>query len=470
DVTARQIGMAPPKIRARVLVGGGYPLAFKLGATAIQLEAVTVAVANGVETRTSEVATNVTQQQITQLPTVSRNFLDLAALAPGVTASEDRVNGVGFRTFQGGGSSPNQTNVFVDGTSLKNDLTAGGVSGQDASRGNPFPRNAIQEYRVISQNFKAEYQDAASAIITATTKSGGNKWTGDATFGYQNKDLVALDTFQIAAKNASPNTFKKPDYTRSLISVSAGGPLQKDKLFLFAAYEGNYQNRDNLITFTPPNNPNLTPFNLTQYNGNFTSPFRESLVFGKLNYNVNEKSSLELSVSDRHETDVRDFGNVNCSMCAFQEAVNFRQNVTIGQLKYNRFSGPWLNELKLDYSRFQRNPAPNTPGLVAQVFHYPGQDAQIGSNLSTQDFVQKGFGVRDDITYSGFQGGGQHVFKGGVSVDFDSYDINKRNNETPKFEYAQYVDPNNYGWTTDTTALKFDFRNPFLLSYGTGIG
>ena len=470
DVTARQIGMAPQKIRARVLVGGVYPLDFKLGATAIQLEAVTVAVANGVETRTSEVATNVTQQQITQLPTVSRNFLDLAALAPGVTASEDRVNGVGFRTFQGGGSSPNQTNVFVDGTSLKNDLTAGGVSGQDASRGNPFPRNAIQEYRVISQNFKAEYQDAASAIITATTKSGGNKWTGDATFGYQNKDLVALDTFQIAAKNASPNTFKKPDYTRSLISLSAGGPLQKDKLFFFGAYEGNYQNRDNLITFTPPNNPNLTPFNLTQYNGNFTSPFRESLVFGKLNYNVNEKSSLELSVSDRHETDVRDFGNVNCSMCAFQEAVNFRQNVTIGQLKYNRFSGPWLNEVKLDYSRFQRNPAPNTPGLVAQVFHYPGQDAQIGSNLSTQDFVQKGFGVRDDITYSGFQGGGQHVFKGGVSVDFDTYDINKRNNETPKFEYAQYVDPNNYGWTTDTTALKFDFRNPFLLSYGTGIG
>src|SRR4029077_15987698 len=94
DVTARQIGMAPQKIRARVLVGGVYPLDFKLGATAIQLEAVTVAVANGVETRTSEVATNVTQQQITQLPTVSRNFLDLAALAPGVTASEDRVNGV----------------------------------------------------------------------------------------------------------------------------------------------------------------------------------------------------------------------------------------------------------------------------------------------------------------------------------------------------------------------------------------
>jgi outer membrane receptor protein involved in Fe transport len=474
EVTARQIGRAAQKIRVRVLIGEVFPLDFRLAASAVQVAAVTVAVASGVETRTSEVATNVTQQQIDRLPTVSRNFLDLAALAPGVTVSEDRVNGTGFKTFQGGGASANQTNIFVDGTSLKNDLTAGGVTGQDASRGNPFPRNAIQEYRVITQNFKAEYQKAASAIITATTRSGGNVWSGNAFFGYQNKGLVALDTFQIAAKNASPSTFTKPDYTRSLVGLSLGGPIQQDRLFFFGAYEGNYQNRDNLITFTPPTGvAALDSVNLKQYNGSFVSPFRETLVFGKLNYNIDAKSSAELSFSDRHETDVRDFGNANCpsTMCAFQEAVNFAQNVSVTQLKYNRFSGPWLNEAKVDYSRFERNPGPNTPGLAGRVYHYPGQDAEIGSNLSTQDFVQKRLGLRDDITYSGFQSGGQHVFKGGVSVDFVTYDINKRNNETPKFEYAQYVDPNSYGWTPNATGtLAFNFRNPFFLTYGTGIG
>src|SRR6266403_1618208 len=251
EVTARQIGMAPQKLRVRVLIGEVYRLDFKLGATAIQLEAVTIAAARGVETRTSEVATNVTQQQIERLPTPSRNFLDLAALAPGVTVSEDRVNGTGFRTFSGGGASPNQSNIFVDGTSLKNDLTGGGVSGQDASRGNPFPRNAIQEYRVITQNFKAEYQKASSAIITATTKSGGNVWTGNVLFGYQNKGLVALDTFQIKDRNLNPTTFKKPDYTRSLLGLTLGGPLQKDRLFFFGSYEGNYQNRANLVDFRP---------------------------------------------------------------------------------------------------------------------------------------------------------------------------------------------------------------------------
>lgn len=48
--------------------------------------------------------------------------------------------------------------MFVDGKSLKNDIINGGVVGQDASRGNPFPRNAVQEFRIITNNFKAEYQ------------------------------------------------------------------------------------------------------------------------------------------------------------------------------------------------------------------------------------------------------------------------------------------------------------------------
>src|SRR6059036_275884 len=222
DLSVRKIGFGPQRRQVVVQIGATTPADFTVQAGAVELQAVTVEAAPVVELRTSEVATNVTPQQIQQLPTSSRNFLDLAALAPGVTVAEDRVNSIGFRTFSAGGSTPNQVNVFVDGTSLKNDLTGGGVAGQDASRGNPFPRNAIQEYRVISQNFKAEYQKASSAVISATTRSGGNMWSGNAFFGYQNQGLVALDTLQAAKKRSNPS-FKKPDFTRSLIGLSAGG-------------------------------------------------------------------------------------------------------------------------------------------------------------------------------------------------------------------------------------------------------
>src|SRR5438128_5875144 len=143
DVTARRIGSAPQTRRVEVLVGATFSLDFTLAAGAVQLQAVTVQ-APLVETRTSEIATNVTPQQVQALPTPSRNFLDLAALAPGVTVSPDFVNlganTTSARTFVGGAQGPGAVNVFIDGASLKNDLTgngASGVSGQDASRGNP---------------------------------------------------------------------------------------------------------------------------------------------------------------------------------------------------------------------------------------------------------------------------------------------------------------------------------------------
>src|SRR5438094_7178593 len=174
DVTARQIGMAPQRIHVRVLIGEVYPLDFRLATSAIQVEAVTVVAASGVETRTSEVATNVTRQQVENLPISDRNFLDLVQLAPGTSIQGQGINDT-RKTFAAGALPADNVNVFIDGASYKNDLTAGGVAGQDASRGNPFPLNAIQEFRVITENYKAEYQKASSAIITATTKSGGNR-------------------------------------------------------------------------------------------------------------------------------------------------------------------------------------------------------------------------------------------------------------------------------------------------------
>ena len=174
DVTVRRIGSAPQSRRVVVQIGATQSQDFALATQAAQLETQVITAATGVETRTSEVATNITQAQISKLPTPSRNFLDLAALAPGVTVTEDRTSTT-FKTVSAGGQAPTSVNLFIDGTSFKNDLTQGGIAGQDASRGNPFPRNAVDQYRVIGQNFKAEYQKASSAIITATTKSGGCK-------------------------------------------------------------------------------------------------------------------------------------------------------------------------------------------------------------------------------------------------------------------------------------------------------
>jgi outer membrane receptor protein involved in Fe transport len=458
-VTVRRIGNTPQARTIVVQIGATQQQDFALATQATQLATQVVTAATGIETRTSETATNITQAQISKLPTPSRNFLDLAQLAPGVTVTEDRVS-TQFRTVSAGGQAPSSLNLFIDGTSFKNDITQGGIAGQDASRGNPFPRNAVDQYRVIAQNFKAEYQKASSAVIVATTKSGGNVWSGNLLAGYQNASMVALDTFQRKDKAANPTGFTRPSYNRTLSAVSFGGPIVKDKIHVFGSYEGNFQNRANRVNIpTPPTGfPALDTVNLLQYNGNFGSPFRESLLFGKLSAEINDKSSTELSFSNRHETDVRDFGG----NAAFIAANNVHNYNTAIQLKHNYFAGPWLNEALVSYTRFHRGFSPNNPGTAHRLFVFPtGCCFEIGSGRSNQEFIQRGPGFRDDLTYTGFQLAGEHVIKGGVSLDFPTYDVNKGNDATPTFEYQDFRDTGNGN-------QAYNFASPFDLKYGTG--
>ncbi len=452
EFAVRKIGFTPQRQQVTVQIGATQLVDFTLQAGALELQAVTVEATPQVEVHTSEVATNVTPQQVQQLPSPSRNFLDLAALAPGITLPPDRIDQTS-RNFTSGAQGPNDINVFVDGASLKNDLTGGGIAGQDNSRGNPFPRSAIQEYRVITQNFKAEYQKSSSAIITATTRSGGNEWHGNALVGYQSKGLVALDTFQ-----AANPLFRKPDYTRYLTSLSVGGPLIRDRSHLFVSYEGNYQDRNStvLMPIVPAGFPDLDTVNLAQYNGNFGQPFRETLLFGKVDYALSPTSSAELSFNNRHETDVRDFGG-NTS---FLTAANYRNDVGVGLLKYNIFKGPWLNEAQVTYQRFRRNPSPNTSDVVNRVFERAGGGAQIGSNLSIQDFIQRRIGLRNDLTYTGWHAAGDHVLKGGFNIDFMHYTVDKRNRDTPQFIYSDTI---NRGGIE-----VFDYANPYKLIVQSG--
>ena len=467
-LAVRHIGHKAVGRTVQVRIGQDLTLNLPLETSAVQLEELSVSAAAPVETRSTEVATNVTPTQVENLPKSDRNFLALAVLAPGVRVQGDRI-GDTRKTISAGAQGAEQINVFIDGASYKNDILKGGVAGQDASRGNPFALNAVQEFRVITQNYKAEYQKASSAIITATTKSGGNTWTGNSFFAYQNEGLVALDTFQIADKTANPTTFQKPDYSRKLLGISAGGPVIRNKLFFFGSYEGNYQDRSNRVSITPPtgfqgNNaltyPALDTVNFAQYNGAFGSPFRSSLFFGKLSYAASANSSMELSLNTRRENDIRDFGGLT----AFDAATKFNNSVTTGLLKHSYFKSTWLNEAMLSYQQYHYNPVANTPGVVNRFYGF-GCCAQIGGNISNQDFTQKRLSLRDDLTYSGLQLAGAHVLKGGVNIDFNKYDIVKQNSENPRFVYESWYHDFEF-----PQRVEFQAGDPRLKTNNTQLG
>ncbi|HUA79290.1 MAG TPA: carboxypeptidase-like regulatory domain-containing protein, partial [Dyella sp.] len=140
------------------------------------LGGVTVTATTLQEMTTSEVGTTVTQREISTVPQITRNFLEFADTVPGMVFT---VQQNGNTSLQSGGQAPAGINVYIDGVGQKNYVENGGISGQNNTQGNPFPQLAIGEYKVITSNYKAEYDQISSAAVTAETKSGTNEFHGE---------------------------------------------------------------------------------------------------------------------------------------------------------------------------------------------------------------------------------------------------------------------------------------------------
>ena len=421
-----------------VRVGVGETVTLDVDVTEeMPIEEIVVTGRANLAAKTSEVGLNIDQAVINNLPQNNRNFLNFAALAPGIRISDDEFR----KEFSSGGLGASQTNVFVDGVSLKNNVTQGGLVGQDASRGNPFPQLAVKEFRVLTQNFKAEYEQAGSAIITAVTRSGGNDFRGDVFGNFQSRTLVANDIF--TERREEP----KPAYKRYQFGGFVSGPIIKDQLHFFATYEGNIQDRANRVTLGTPTTENLERFG--QYEGSFTSPFRGHLGFGKLSWQPDPANTVEVSVSIRRESDVRSFGGET----SFETAENVRNNVYTTVLRH-RYSGrAWQNEASFDFLHSQFNPVSLNPDLVG--LEYQGA-VRIGGRDTSQNILQKGFTVRDSVSLTDLWWLGAHLVKIGAKVSFQDYSVDRTLFGNPTFRFRD----------APVDGLSFDV--PFEAQYGVG--
>jgi outer membrane receptor protein involved in Fe transport len=433
DITVTMSQYKPAARRLQVLVGQNIDLEFRLTADLVYAENVTVIGERAIDIKTSQIATNVTAEQIRDLPQNDRNFLNFAALAPGV-----RVN-AGSETNKEvtAGALPGfNTNVFIDGVSYKNDVLLGGVVGQDSSRGNPFPQNAVQEFRVLSQNFKAEFEKSSSATITAVTKSGGNLWTGDVFLLYQDKNLVAQDTF------AEERGEEKPTYERFQGGLSVGGPIIADRMTFFGSYEQKREDRDKSVFFG--GSPTRPAQDLTPFLGTFLSPFRSHLGFAKLSYQPSAGQTVDLSYSLRHESELKDFGDQR----AEESAINFKIDVNTVTLRHLAARPSWMNEASLTFQRFTWNTVPQNPDLIGQDFVGV---LRIGGADTEQLFQQDRLALRDDFTrYLDWHG--HHALKAGVVLSRMGYDVTKFFTANPVFRFRS----------------DESFAFPFEAQYGLG--
>ncbi len=423
-----------------VRVGQSLNVTFVMTPTAVISESITVVGEQAIDIRTPEAATNVTPQQIENLPQDDRNFLNFAALAPGVHLSNDPLR----KTITSDAQPAEQTNVFIDGVSFKNDVLQGGLVGQDTSRGNPFPQNAVQEFRVITQNYSAQYEKASSAVITAVTKSGGNDVRGQLFWFYQPKQWVSE-----LPKNFQYSTLTtNQDYRRSQPGASIGGPIIKDKLHYFLSYEGVDEHATTPVVV----DPDLPP-SFSQFAGVFPSPFKSNLGFGKLSWQPAQNQIVDLSGNYRKEHEIRDFGGIT----SYQTATDLKNQVWGTTLRHSWNSDVALNQLSLSWQDYTWNQAALNPDLVGLNFEGA---IRIGGKDTSQKFDQKRTELRDDYNLPTFQAGGDHSLQVGGNADFLRYNVTKFQTGNPVYNFR--IDPAN-GLTFDQPyEAQFGFGNPDL--------
>ena len=421
------VGLPPGAYRVTVEAGGetssrdvvlrvGETVSLDDGASAPgedDLDVVRVTASPIAETRTSEVATYVSNKQIEALPQTSRNFLAFADTVPGMifeTSSD------GSSKLRGGAQNSNGINVFIDGVGQKNYVLKGGVSGQDSSSGSPFPQLAIGEYKVITSNYKAEYDQISSAAVSAVTRSGGNEFEGQFFWDYTSQKMRS-DTF------AEERAGRKNPSSEQQYGASFSGPLIKDQLFFFLGYEAKEIDRPREIRVASGafDSSDLTP-ELSALLGASGAPFDQDMFFGKLTWLAGEAHTLELSAKRRDEEELTGIGDGPNTQSYGSSKTNQSTRV---DLRWQWNGGDWYNDFHVTSEDDEWNPRPITIGPGYQIVDsrsgntFGNTILNVGGGQDYQDKGQKGWSLQDDFTFIGFEG---HTLKAGIK--FKAVEVN----------------------------------------------
>ncbi|WP_369941467.1 TonB-dependent receptor domain-containing protein [Xanthomonas medicagonis] len=405
------------------------------------------------DVKTSEVGNVVSLRQIQQLPQATRNFLEFADTVPGMVF---QIDGNGNTKLRGGASNASASNLYIDGVGQKSYVRSGGIAGQADTQGNPFPQLAIGEYKVITSNYKAEYGQVSGAAITAATKSGTNEFHGEAFFRYTDQDL----------REKRPDEDKgKIDSQTKEYGFALGGPIIQDRMHFFVAYEGKENVAPKSVQADASAQPfiGFLPANLASQIGAANMPFKEDLIFGKIDFEPTDRDRIELSTLYRDETQIANVGGVN----TLEQATNKFNKDKRTNLRWQHSADNWYNELIVGTENSENSPTAKTLGngiIYKYLAPRPGSDdvdeytfLNTGSagGLSVQRKSQKGWFLQNDLTFTSFEWHGDHTIKMGVNykdVELTSQDAAAVN---PQFAYS--VDANGVA----ATPYRVDFVAPY---------
>jgi len=375
----------------------------------------------------TSVSQNITPSEVEELPLLGRDVANLAYLAPGVKATDsyDPTKNR-YAILSVNGQSGRNVNVTINGVDNK-DNTVGGPVMQ-------LPLEAVQEFVISTQRFSAANGRSEGAAINLITKAGSNKYHGSAFGFFREQQFNAANVFEQQSGQKGP-------YSRQFFGGSVGGPLVKDKLFGFFAFER--QREHTSISEDPTALAELqiakTAGLAADPSAIIPRPFYENRYNGRLDYRFNDHETAYVSYTSQANNSLNDQSSQTGDLSEGNftknhlQAANFTLNSVLSNTLVNSFLAGY---------QYWNNLIDST--LKVPLVTFPG-GSSFGTNGNVpQQSYQRKFQFRDDITKTH----GRHTFGAGIDYIYN---------------------PRLGGFFESNSTLEVDFKaDPSVITANTG--
>ena len=388
DVTADLAGFGSVTTRnVEVNVSTDRTLNVTLKQASVKEQITVTAAAPLIET-TPAIGTVVSQREISNLPLNGRQFANLGSLAPGTTLSVNSdPTKPGQLTIALNGGSGRNVNFLVDGGDNTDDTIGGALQNYNIE--------AVQEFNIQTQQYKAEYGRTTGGVLTVVTKTGTNDFEGSAYEFYRDKSLnEETHSEKISGAGKSP-------YRRNQYGASIGGPIVRDKIHFFATAE-RLERPTSYVVNTGGIYANLD-------GSAVPTPFKDNLLTAKVSADPSATQFLQVRYGYQRNSDIYGASPIVLPT-ALGTLTNNYHSILIGhtwQVSTNK-----VNDFIFQDTHFKNAilPTSNEPALI-----YPS-GVSVGQSVNTpQTTTQIKRQFKDDFSWSQTLGLMRHDFKVGIN-------------------------------------------------------
>jgi hypothetical protein len=354
-----------------------------------------------VETTRSDVAGVVTSREIGSLPMLNRTFAGLTVIMPearpvgNFDPTKTRIG-----NFAMSGGDGRQLDVNVDGGDNKDNVVGSLIQN--------FAYESIQEFQVLQHRWSAESGRSVGGVVNVISKSGTNQLRGSLFGSYRGDKTRTMDFFELQRKDAD-STFKKAEFLRQEFGGSIGGPIRRDRVFFFGAYERFRERSNNVLTQTAFNQLSAVPG--AQVLSVIPTPYDDTLLTTKVDFQPSSNQTLFARFAYQDQSSPNDQIPVPATADLNNGNTNTTRNYDFVGSHTLAIGTDKLNNASFHYQNFANEILPNVTGVP--FLDFPGVDSGPNANTPQQTTIKK-YQLRDDFTVQA----GAHALKFGTNYIF----------------------------------------------------